>query len=248
MKRAILALLACTGCDALFGLDRVALVDGGSGDGSTCVGDEDCDGTLNADDFCPADADERGEDDDDDGVGNACDPDRLVTGNHIALFDPFDTNANAWSIKSGQWERRNGAFNLVAPGDSRVELAVNVTTPSVEAIIPTYTLVGNGNVHIFGAMTGSELKCSVAMGATGEVLQMDAFLVHKEIDLPGTGVLRIQGGQLQDGTFYCHARHGANFDVELTSGGPVGQAIDKIGIGTSQSSAIVTSIALYDVP
>jgi hypothetical protein len=239
-------LLVCTACDVVFHIDHFDHTDA-----SACaIGDEDCDGRDNATDVCPADADPTQADDDNDGVGDACDPDRNMSDNRIQLFDGFDTNANPWSITKGGWLLAGGAFTQPTVGDARVELAVTATTPSVEAIIPQLDTTGNGSVAVFGGMGLSELRCTVVHDqATGaEMLQMTAFAISMQTELTGTGTLRVQGGQHQDGTFYCRARHGANFDAVLTTGSVGAVTIDHIGLVTSGASATVSSITLFNVP
>ena len=253
MKLALASLLlACAGCDALFGLDSVRSHDARSSDASPCAtGDEDCDGLPNAQDLCPADADTSA-DSDGDGVGDACDADPSgAEGNHIAFFDGFDDNTGGWAIKSGPWQLGNGVFRQPTIADARVEKMVNSRFVSVEVIVEELATVGNGYVAGFGLAGLSDIHCRVIRreGDGAESLQIAGLLVAaKEVVLTGTGTLRIYGGQRQDGTFYCRARHGANFDAEVTSGnaGPV--TIEAIGIETSSASATISSVTLYDVP
>ena len=246
--RLALLFLACTACDVVLHIDHF----NDPPDAPPCVtGDEDCDGQLDAADICPADADQPTADDDGDGVGDACDPDRGMANNHIALFDGFDDNSRAWSITSGAWQLAGGAFTQPAIGDAHVELAVSVKTASVEAIIPQLDTVGtNGSVEVFGSSGGSPLRCTVVRNqADGtERLQVHTILAFMETELTGSGTLRIEGGQRQDGTFYCRARRGSNFDVVVTAGSLAAQQIDHIGIATSSASTTVSSITLFDVP
>jgi len=239
MSRAI-ALLLLTGCDVVLGLEKVPAP-------PPCDPfDEDGDGFGNACDACPADSDD-GADGDMDLVGDACDPDRTAAGDQLRFFDGFDSNANAWMITAGDWHLEGGAFVVATPSSSRVELPVAAMMPTVEAIIPTYT--GDGTVSLFGASGLSELRCSVSMTAGAESLKMQAFLVNMEKPIPATtGPLRLVGGQHHDGTFYCRARHGDNFDIEVATAVAPKQAIDKIGLLTDQASATVTSITVYEVP
>jgi hypothetical protein len=131
-----------------------------------------------------------------------------------------------------------------------VELSpVSARVPTVLAFIPTYSITSNGNVTIFGSMGGSEVRCTVTGTPGNETLSMSAFLISGSTPLTGSGPLRIYGGQRRDGHYYCRARHGDNFDVEVLSiGADEVRTIDKIGITTSQTSATVTSVTLYDVP
>ncbi|HTL33416.1 MAG TPA: hypothetical protein VL326_09835 [Kofleriaceae bacterium] len=245
MKRLLLALLVCTGCDKLFGVERIDLgIDAASCDPFN----EDGDRFGNACDACPADADD-GTDVDADEIGDLCDPDRMMAGDRMVLFDGFDTNVNPWTITGG-WQRQNGAFELGTTSDSRVELSpVSARVPTMLAVIPTYSVISNGGITIFGSMGGSDVRCSVTGTPGNETLSISAFLINDNKPLTGTGPLRIYGGQRRDGHYYCRARHGANFDVDVTSAvSDQIRTIDKIGIVTSQTSATVTSVTLYDVP
>jgi hypothetical protein len=251
MKRALLALLVCTGCDKLFGVTYVELERDG-GDMSCLAGDEDCDGVKNDSDACPADADPAMADEDSDGVGNACDPDTGGNeGNVIAFFDGFDDASGNWSIKSGPWQLGNGTFIQPQIADTVVEKQVNAKFPWLEVVIPELTTSGNGAITIYGVAQGSDVRCKVTRRSTdgAEFLEISGLLVPaKEVQLTGTGTLRITGGQRQDGKFYCRARHGRNFDAEVTNGlaGPV--TIDTIGISTSAASVMISSVTLFKVP
>lgn len=245
MKVAALLLLACAGCDVAFSVDHVAA----PADAPACLaGDEDCDGQPNLTDICPADADTPAADTDADGVGDACDPDRAVVGNRRVLFDGFDDASGAWAIKSGSWQLAGGVFTQPVIGDSRVEQPVAVTTPSIEVIITALDTGANGFAGLLGASGVSELRCNIVRQLDGtEMLQMSAFLVDLQAPLTGTGTLHLEGGQLQDGSFYCRAHHGQAFDVEVKTGPGNPQAIDKIGMITSNASVTVSSITLFDV-
>lgn len=234
-----LALLGSAGCDVVLGIDQV--------DAYVCdPHDEDEDHLGNACDLCPADRD-NSDDADKDLVGDACDPDLTDPGDHLVLFDGFDTNVNPWVIASGGWRLDSGAFVQTTATASRVSLPIAAEVPSVEAIIPSYELGSAGAVSLFGAAGVSELRCTVTMTA-GEVLQLDAFLVHMETPLPANpGPLRIVGGQHHDGTFYCRARHGDNFDAEVKTASFPRQAVDAIGLQTDRAQATVTSITVYAV-
>jgi hypothetical protein len=240
-----LAIALLTGCDVVVGIDKV----GAPPDAPACDRfDEDGDGFGNACDLCPADRDD-GTDTDVDRVGDACDPERADGVDRIAFFDGFDANTNPWVITAGDWQLQNGAFVVPTATTSRVELALAGSIPTVEAIIPTYMIDDTGSVGLFGASGVSQLRCSVTMTAGVESLRMEAFLLNAEKPIPATaGPLRLSGGQHHDGTFYCRARHGDNFDVELMTGTFAPQAIDKIGLITTLASATVTSITFYDVP
>ena len=97
--------------------------------------------------------------------------------------------------------------------------------------------------------TGSELKCTVVHNTDGsEFLQITALFLNMQTQLTGAGTLRIEGGQHQDGTFYCRARHGSNFDAVVMSTPNPAQTINHIGMLTSSGSTTVTSITLFDVP
>ena len=256
MKRVLLVLLACAGCDKLFSIDHLDLaIDAPrsvDADIPTCLGgDEDCDGRGNSADFCPADADAPA-DDDADGVGNACDPDAMGNEpNHLEFFDGFDDNTGNWSIKSGNWNlSTKGVFRQPDVGDTRVEKTVTMKFPTLELVIPELTTVNNGSVTAFGSDNGSDLRCSLYKRSSdgAEFLEIAGLLIPaKQVSLNGTGTIRLVGGQYQNGEFYCRARHGTNFDTEVRSGlaGPI--TIDTIGFATSSASTTIASATLFDV-
>lgn len=79
MRVAVLALLA--GCRSIIGIDDVGVDE-------DLANDEDGDGILDHRDNCPLDDNAGQGDADDDGVGDACDPDE-VAANRIAFFSPI---------------------------------------------------------------------------------------------------------------------------------------------------------------
>jgi hypothetical protein len=156
--RLALALLACAGCNQIFGLDPpagggdgggdddgdgdadVRPVDGRGGPDASCAPtehDEDGDGQVDACDNCPHIDNADQVDGDGDGVGDACDPRPSIGGDHIALFLAFDEMPPQLTFEppnSGQWAIANDSLRLLTPtGDylARYPLgveAVNVTT------------------------------------------------------------------------------------------------------------------------
>lgn len=246
MFRLALVAIACAGCSKVFDLDELqAPVDAPA----CAAGDEDCDGQPNTTDICPAVADTATDDSDGDLVGDACDPDGTAPVNRRVLFDGFDDASNAWKIKSGNWQLGEGVLSQPVQGDARVELDLVASSPSVEAVIPELALGTEGAVHIFGSSGGSEVRCSVVTADDGtEQVQLTAFLVLEQALLTGSGSVHLLGGQLQDGSFYCRVHHGSGFDVQVTSGPVALQTIDTIGVITSNASATVSSITVFDVP
>ncbi len=102
-----LLVVSATGCDALFGLDRLELDGDAGGDpdasGCTPVGhDEDEDGLDDACDPCPFDIRNTG-DDDRDGIALACDPDP-GTANEVLIFSGFDSaTRSAFTVFEGSF-------------------------------------------------------------------------------------------------------------------------------------------------
>lgn len=210
--------------------------------------DEDNDGLGNVCDPCPADFN-SGSDTDSDGVPDICDPDQLMPGDRKALFDGFDASTSAWHSVTGDWQRESGTFVTTSVGTARVELSLVAKTPSVEAILADYALGSDGAASVFGAMGGSELSCGVAMTPSGEVLRLHTFLGDKNMALPaGSGPTRIVGGQHRDFSFYCRARHAGNIDVEVQVPGFATQSIDTIGFITDKASVTASAVVVYDVP
>ncbi len=130
MRWAVLV-VALGGCNAVLGLDPTkqrdsalpgidAAIDGSptiDGNGMVCASpfDEDGDTIKNDCDNCPTVPNPNQADIDDgtrgDGVGNACDPHPVVTGDQITLFAGFDTNAEIadW-LMVGSWTLADGAY------------------------------------------------------------------------------------------------------------------------------------------
>ena len=236
-----------SGCDVLWSIDHVTPIDA-----PLCaVDDEDCDQQPNATDLCPLDVDKPGDDIDMDGVGNTCDPDPSQVGNHVRMFDPFTDNARGWVQSGGAWTLGDGTFRTNVVGDARLELTVspNVSMPSVAAIIDNVEIIDNGKVGLYGAGGSSELHCWISRSMTGEqYVMIEAIALFMQAPLPGSGVLRIQGGQLLDGRPYCRAHFGNDFDVQVTSGSIGGTAIDRFGLITSSGSGAYRSVMLMEVP
>jgi len=261
MKFALVAILACAGCDAVFNLDHVDLRIDAAGSDSRVIdadipmckgGDEDCDTRLNNADFCPADFDSASADDDADGVGNACDPD--LTGpspNHITFFDGFDNNTGGWNIAAGQWQLGDGELKQPDIGDTEIRKTVSMRYPGAEMIVTELATVANGSVTVYGKFANQDLRCSVIKRESdgAEFLDLAGNLLQgRQTALSGTGTLRITGGQHQNGEFFCSARHGNGLDATVTSGMSLAVTITTVGITTSSASATISSITLFDVP
>jgi hypothetical protein len=86
--------------DPTRGLDD--LLDGGTDAGPDAAApDKDEDGVPDSDDNCPEDPNTDQEDEDGDGLGNACEPDQDgdgVVDDDDNIFKPLDNQVNAWCI------------------------------------------------------------------------------------------------------------------------------------------------------
>jgi hypothetical protein len=234
------------GCDVVWRIDHVP-------DGPACLpDDEDCDQQLNERDICPADVDTAADDLDGDGVGNACDPERMMTGDHIALFDGFVDNRLGWSVNGGMWMQADGAFTMTMPADAKAELPVSppVAMPSVRVVLDDLVTIDNGRAGIIGYDGAAVWTCLVARSTNGEFVRIEGLLAQGgERPLTGTGPIRLQGGQLRNGMLYCRAHHGDDPDVQVVSALSIMTVhLDRLGMITSSASASFKSIMLLDVP
>src|SRR5258708_39010691 len=92
-------LLVIAGCDGLIGLHATGLADATAQ--PTCepganMLDEDGDGIANGLDDCPGIANATQDDGDSDGVGDPCDPYRILTGDSIVDTSYFETSLACW--------------------------------------------------------------------------------------------------------------------------------------------------------
>ena len=118
------SLLVLASCDGVFGLPRITTRPDAPApdvlitDALTCWApqqvryDSDQDGYPNGCDNCPGDHNESQSDDDLDGVGDACDPHRGASGDHLAFFDGFEERDSLWLGRgvSFEWAHMDGAW------------------------------------------------------------------------------------------------------------------------------------------
>jgi hypothetical protein len=208
----MLLVLAAAGCDSVFGLDSVY---------ECPTDDDDCDRLLDAVDPCPADP---GSDDDEDrdGVGDECDPNRGMATDRRLDFDGFTANPERWMA------RGTATFDIdrseLALESGAVERAVAANSqPTVEIVLdPTFVAEGD-TVGVYVASkssTGIPLECRIEHHAAGDDLVMllgDPSMgtpaeVARATMLPGSPKdgLRIYGGQLANFKIRCRARYGAS--------------------------------------
>ncbi|MCE9577616.1 MAG: hypothetical protein K8W52_30985 [Deltaproteobacteria bacterium] len=154
----VLALgLALGGCNAILGLSPTteidagpvggidAAADAGTIDAGLCTSrfDEDSDGVANDCDNCPtvvnADQADRDENNQGDGVGNACDPHPLVRGDAITLFHGFDdggevadwTTVGTWTVLDGDYAMSTSGLTAVGALAPGVHVGGRVVTTAV---------------------------------------------------------------------------------------------------------------------
>jgi len=212
--------------------------------------DEDCDQQPDASDVCPADVDLPSDDLDGDKIGNACDPERLMAGDHRVLFDGFADNKFGWMIELGMWTVGDGAATTTLPGDARLYLPfTSGARPSVRAVIDDVVAADGSRFGIFGYQGGSYLQCMIVRTATGDRVRIEGFALGGDLPLPGTGRVWIEGGQLRNGQLYCRAHHGNDPDVQVTSSSGISPVMsERFGVTTNAASASFKSVMLLDAP
>jgi hypothetical protein len=179
----IAAIIACAGCDNLFGLapvvgDAVLQVDatlvpdanttgwptdGGIAPG-TCWGadmanDEDVDGVADGCDNCPADPNTPGQlDGDRDGVGDVCDPHPTFAVERLAAFDGFNLNMVV-NTTHGLWIESGGSLRQDESSVARTLFVVPIAavrTPTLELKVHQTTAFSTAAFFYSGALILNE--------------------------------------------------------------------------------------------
>lgn len=210
MGRWLFALVLCAGCDSVWSVDRLY---------ECPLDDDDCDRLLDADDPCPADPGDR-DDEDGDGVGDACDPNLALSIDRQLVFDGFTTSEALWMSRGeAAWQVKGSAMVLTSGAVERM-IEPNLQ-PTVELVIDAAFSAEGDTVGAYVASksaTGIPLECRVEHHATGDDLVMVLLdpttgapgeLVRAK-GLPGSAKdpLRIYGGQLPNNDVRCRARYG----------------------------------------
>jgi hypothetical protein len=234
------------GCDAAWNLDPVH----DPPDAPPCaLDDEDCDQRANATDLCPADVDTAADDLDVDGIGNACDPERMIAGDHRVVFDGFVDNSLGWAIDTGMWTVGDGVATTPKVGDGRLYLTASAKLPSVRAVFDELVTINNGRAGVFTRQGISYVTCTVVGSPAGaEFVRIEGPNLGIDRPLSGSGPIFLEGGQLRDGSLYCRAHHGEDPDVQATTVPAVLMGADRFGLMTSSASASFKSVMLLDVP
>jgi hypothetical protein len=210
MRCLLLAVVLGAGCDSVWSVDRLY---------DCPLDDDDCDRLLDADDPCPADPGSR-DDEDKDGVGDACDPNLALSNDRLLLFDGFTTSQALWMSRGeATWQMKGSALALTSGAVERM-LEPNLR-PSVELVIDASFSAEGDVVGAFvasKASTGIPLECRVEHHEAGDDLVMVlvdpatdmASEIARATGLPGSSKdpLRIYGGQLTNNAVRCRARYG----------------------------------------
>jgi hypothetical protein len=221
-------------------------------------GDQLCD----VDDACPGDP---GDDNDADGdhVGDDCDPHALQPIDRLLLFEPFTSfEPTSWSdIGLTPWTRGMSSFDQLDPSmTSQIERTVSMNVqPTVEVSIDATLDVELSSVGVYVENKSHvPLECRVVHFSTGDELRMvlgqvdDNATMTGVLDragpLAGVGVLRITGGQLDDGSVRCSARYGNGQALQIQAlQGLIDPRdnFDVLGFHTIHAAVSVDSITVF---
>ncbi len=210
MRCLLLAVVLCAGCDSVWSVDRLY---------DCPLDDDDCDRLLDADDPCPADPGSR-DDEDKDGVGDACDPNLALAHDRLLVFDGFTTSQALWMSRGeATWDMSGSALTLTSGAVERM-LEPNLQ-PTVELVIDAAFSTEGDTVGAYVASTtgtGIPLECRVEHHEAGDDLVMvlidpatgSPSELARATGLPGSSndPLRIYGGQLPNFDVRCRARYG----------------------------------------
>ncbi|HEX5061886.1 MAG TPA: hypothetical protein VFV99_21105 [Kofleriaceae bacterium] len=253
------ALLA--GCDVLWSIDRVTPI---AADGPmlvSCDGgghNEDGDAYPDDCDVCPGVADDQ-KDDDEDGVGNACDPSGTET-NKLVFFEPFASDTGKWNALNGSWLVRNDKLEYTTVLADNAYVLFNGVVPvppyvidyhyTVDQIDPAMASLFMVTIDTTGPSTGGSLgqfrtvgplKDSIQIsfaepmtGMASDIMTVTAggYHVHVNYDPGGTVSCRLDA---DDNTI------GGATMLQLSSKPPSG----TIGFRSLQVGARVDYIAIY---
>jgi hypothetical protein len=147
-----IVLLLAAGCDRVLGLERPsdaarpvdvageAAIDAPP-DVRLLGHDEDGDGLDDAIDNCPADANVDQLDQDQDGVGELCDPHRNLAIDRIAYFDGFQAGLGVkWIRVSGSWDHIADAVRQtqLATGNQLAVFETSLTDPTIQVMVRAF--------------------------------------------------------------------------------------------------------------
>lgn len=266
--RAALWLLVLGGCDRLFGLDTVPAPDIDAPTTGCMLGsahDDDGDCVADAVDNCPGMPNPAQHDQDDDKIGDVCDPDPLTKGNKLLAFVPNTDPAtlSSWAI-NGAWSITGDALANADTIDSGEDWAYwnqqELAPVEVETIVHIDTLGALDNrIGVAYAVpptnTGlpaSEYSCAIRRADDG--VHLDAYATTATAQEP-----LIPNAALQDGAVYTlRARVDTNgLQCELQGASPGERQTAQIGVVipmagraavyTFHTAAHYDSIAVYSV-
>ena len=256
MRGSLLVLVALTGCDSLFGLEREYEIDAPlPGDqcwSATEPGNEDLDGFADGCDPCPADPDAAINDTDGDTVGDFCDPDVQTADSRIIAFDGF-TDTTDWMTTGGTWVTAKSEYRqTLATGTATAEVTIPVAVyPAIDVRFRNPVacdLCGPGAYVVLGTR---RVGCMYEYrdGTDQISITLDGATVQTKTPMPEGSPDRLVVRVLPGNMIQCRAYSGGRQTAELVSTSiPWAMTTARVGLITRSALATYDSITVLGSP